>query len=681
MSRVPYLDRLGDEFERAVTESAPRQQRASTVMVTAFVMVLLVGGGLWLLRGGLDPDIAVSSTTTTGAPEDPVSLDAPSIPATWARVPNSTAFGAERRTTVGAVSTTEFGFVAVGTADPQNQTDAPTGVIIESTDGIDWRTVTEIDGVNLNDVTVGGDGVVAVGMRDFRPVIVDGDGSVIDLPILETSGERAIMARGIAATDSGYVIVGDELEATDEQRQRGAIWRSDDGASWMTVDSPALGWYHEASILDLTVDSGTVLAVGLVSSEPGTSIPTVWISTDGLVWEQIDLPTDADGGFTVASGVAFGHGRYVAVGSKPSISGPAGTAWVSEDGHTWEQLTDNALTGVDGAATRIASVVPVADGFVAVGHSLERPTSRHVIWTADASASSWTRLDLADPSRDISTSAFAITANADRVVITGAAFDITYSEASGAVWVGPAPASLEAGVPIATAGATEGSADGDRTVALSIDPTQAVEATSVRVVGRLPANHGLDDVLVQITSGDVTIDLCSAVTQGRNYMCRVTIDYLEPRPQTGTYEVTANGVDPPAEIATIEILPEGTPIIRLTGVYTPTHGPLLQSLSIQNKGGQDIDLAGWSIVNEGRDEPRFDFPAGTMVAAGSSVVLDFSGPMGARCPENTNQYFHWCRVVSDSDRVDYGEDQMLWRGGLIQVVDTNGEFVAEWRPS
>jgi hypothetical protein len=37
--------------------------------------------------------------------------------------------------------------------------------------------------------------------------------------------------------------------------------------------------------------------------------------------------------------------------------------------------------------------------------------------------------------------------------------------------------------------------------------------------------------------------------------------------------------------------------------------------------------------------------------------------------------------VSDSDRINYEDDQMLWRGGLLQVVDANGKAVAAWQPS
>ena len=545
MSRVPYLDHLGDEIERAVTESAPRRQlRGGTVLAIAFVMVLLAGASLWVLRDGRDPDVAETSTTTTIVPENLDSIEAPNVPQTWARVPHSPALGSGLRTTFSGITTTDTGFAAVGTATANDEASSPTGLIAVSADGIEWSGLIEIPGINLNDIAAGATGIVAAGMRDFRPVVATSDGTVADLPILAGSGERAISASAIAATDTGYVAVGNELEANDEQRQRGSIWWSEDGVSWIAIDSPNLGWYHEASINDVIVESGTVLAVGLVGRESGTSVPTAWMSSDGTEWETIELPAEDATGFTQVSGVAFGHGRYVAVGSRPSVSGGAGTAWVSEDGRNWRQLTDEAVAGVERTATRISAVAPVADGFVAVGHSLERPASRHVIWTADTAASSWTRLDLADPDDNVSTSAFGIAINATRVVVTGATFDITYSEASGAVWVGPAPASLETSVPITTAPPEETErVDDERS--LEINPERAVAGTSVRVVGRLPDGHGLDEVLVQLESNGTTIDFCRAVAQGRNFMCRATIADLTPQPDPGTYSVVAAGIPIP----------------------------------------------------------------------------------------------------------------------------------------
>ena len=58
MSRIPYLDRLGDEFERAIASSQPRRPRAVTVAALAFILVLVAGASLWVLRGGRDPDMA-----------------------------------------------------------------------------------------------------------------------------------------------------------------------------------------------------------------------------------------------------------------------------------------------------------------------------------------------------------------------------------------------------------------------------------------------------------------------------------------------------------------------------------------------------------------------------------------------------------------------------------------------
>ncbi len=678
MSRVPYLDRLGDEFERAVTESAPRRQfRGGTVLAITFVMVLLAGASLWVLRDGRAPDVAQTSTTTTASPDDPNVIDAPTTPDSWARVPSSPALDTGQRTTLSGITTTDSGFAGAGTMAGEDESAPPTGVIVVSPDGIEWESLIEAPDVSLSGIAFGTEGLLAVGMRSFMPVVVNEGGTITDLPVLAGSGERAISARAASPVGIGYVVVGEELHFEDEHRARGSVWWSEDGVTWTAVESPAFGWYHEAYINDVVVTPDGIVAVGLVGAEPGTTLPTAWLSPDGTTWEQIELPTDVAGGFTVISGVAFGHGRYVAVGEEASSSGTDGTAWVSGDGRTWEQVDNDSLAGADRTTTRIASIAAVDDGFVAVGHSLEIPASRHVIWTADTTGLQWSRLDLADPGNDVSTTAFGVAANSARVVVAGATFDITYSEASGAIWVGPAPLSLEASTPITTTTVAE---DGGDLQSLEIDLAQAVGATSVRVVGRLPAGHGLDEVVVRL-EGDTSVELCRAVTQGRNFMCRVTLADLEQPPALGVYSVVATGIEEPAEPAVIEVLPEGSQIIVMNGIYTPRSGPIVQSVSVQNKGGAAVDISGWAIVNERRDEPRFEFPEGTAVPAGRSAGLDFRGVFNAFCSEDTDLYFHWCRVVSDSDRIDYHYDEEnFWKGATLQLLDTDGDVVAEWRP-
>lgn len=93
-----------------------------------------------------------------------------------------------------------------------------------------------------------------------------------------------------------------------------------------------------------------------------------------------------------------------------------------------------------------------------------------------------------------------------------------------------------------------------------------------------------------------------------------------------------------------------------------------------------MDLTGWSIVNEGRDEPRFDFRAGTMVPPGTSVLLDLSRSFGGQiCPDDGPLHFHWCNVVDDPNPYGF-EENPLWKGGLLQLLDDAGNVVSEWQP-
>jgi len=676
MSRIPYLDKLGDEFERAITESQPHRPRAMTVAVAAFALVMVAGASLWLLRGGQDPDIA-EATTTTATPQPEVASDLAAIPGSWARIPQEQAFTELERTTLSAVATTPTGFVAVGTAG----TDTTRGVMLESSDGIEWSVLITVPDVALQDVDFGPTGVIAAGLdvRGHMPVVVDGDGSVADLPVLPGTGERAINTFGIAATDSGFVVVGVEQAFEDhEGKERPAVWWSADGIAWEPVDSPAFGWHSEAAINDVVVSEGHIVAVGLVGEEPGTTTAAAWVSSDGVTWEHHEMPAPVEGGFTGASALAFGHGRFMAVGFAPSPSGRVGTAWTSGDGRTWDWVDDGDLAGVEKAETWIHSVAVVTDGFVAVGTSFDAPTSHHVIWTADRTGSAWERFDLADPGQIGATSANDVAVSTDLVILIGTEFGISFVEASAAVWVGPAPSTLEASGPLVTTTTTEPPPDA---VSLSLDPAEAVSATSVRVVGRLPVEFVNGEILVELVADDgTTIEFCRAVRQGRNFMCRATLADLEPQPAAGTYEVVAAAVGDSQEPVLLEVLADGTQIVRLTGVYTPTYGPLLQTLSVQNKGGEDVDLTDWSIVNENRDDPRFDFPDGAVLPPGKSAILDFSGAMGAFCPDDDERYFHWCNTLTDSDRIDYWDEEALWKGGTLQLLDDAGNVVSEWRP-
>ena len=64
----------------------------------------------------------------------------------------------------------------------------------------------------------------------------------------------------------------------------------------------------------------------------------------------------------------------------------------------------------------------------------------------------------------------------------------------------------------------------------------------------------------------------------------------------------------------------------------------------------------------------------------TSALLDFAGAWGARCLDDGTFHFYWCNVVSDSDRIDYREEDHLWKGGTLQLLDVSGNVVSEWQP-
>jgi hypothetical protein len=118
--------------------------------------------------------------------------------------------------------------------------------------------------------------------------------------------------------------------------------------------------------------------------------------------------------------------------------------------------------------------------------------------------------------------------------------------------------------------------------------------------------------------------------------------------------------------------------VTVSAVYQATLWPLLQSVSVRNHGADPIDVAGWTLADSGGSGDPFTFPDGASIDPGSSFLLDFSGAGGGNCPEPTDRYVHWCRLVGDGGRIDFGDGDLLWRGGDVELHDAAGTLVAVW---
>ncbi|HEY7131436.1 MAG TPA: hypothetical protein VH440_04240 [Candidatus Limnocylindrales bacterium] len=157
--------------------------------------------------------------------------------------------------------------------------------------------------------------------------------------------------------ETGFVAVGEV--AHGERRVDGAIWRTDDGTDWTTIDSVAND-LRDAEIDMIATDGRHLVAMGLPrprGDAPDVTEPLVWVSEDGDQWRR--LPTDAARFDVTLSDVTAGPGGFVAW----SGDWPSPSVFHSSDGVSWTRVStdpsfENAI---------VASVRPFGTGFVAVG--------------------------------------------------------------------------------------------------------------------------------------------------------------------------------------------------------------------------------------------------------------------------------------------------------------------------
>lgn len=180
----------------------------------------------------------------------------------------------------------------------------------------------------MNDVTVGPTGFVAVGAApvidpdrgsgylDRVGIWLSSDGRQWDrLPYDDEVFSGFAELRRVASFNDRLVAIGGPTAAA---------FVSTDGSSWQRV---AIDPSVEAEVLDLTVWDGGLVAVGSVAERPA-----VWASEDGVSWTSVD-----DRGLMESAGnlqgVSGGSGGLVALGT--SFPSARVAAWRSGAGTGW----------------------------------------------------------------------------------------------------------------------------------------------------------------------------------------------------------------------------------------------------------------------------------------------------------------------------------------------------------
>jgi hypothetical protein len=180
-----------------------------------------------------------------------------------------------------------------------------------------------------------------------------------------TAGTEPNQSQFVSGTDiNGIAFGGGKFVAVGRNRQTAA--HSEDGITWLQS-----GNIHASSV------APTAIAWGNNRFVVATNNGFKYSQDGGATWQDAaaaSFPTDGDH----ISGIAYGNGRFVAVG------GDADGHWGahSTDGHTWNLIESDVFFRGDGDWDELTDIA-FGDGvFVAVG-SRDGWEGSHIMYSAD----------------------------------------------------------------------------------------------------------------------------------------------------------------------------------------------------------------------------------------------------------------------------------------------------------
>ena len=343
-----------------------------------------------------DPDDAPAATDSVDGVGDESDRETEEGPVagpwtTWERVPEDhDVFGVGRERPMAGVASAGPGLVAVGYDSARE-----VAVVWVSEDGREWERIEHDEEVFggegtqlMNDVALGGPGVVAVGTaQGDAGVWVSPDGRdwnrVPQEGALTSEGRQDINA--VVAGGPGLVAVG-----RDRHLESAAVWVSEDGLDWERIehDEDVFGGPGPQVMADVVATDDLVVAVGDDRGTDGDG--AVWVSLDGWTWERVDAEEVVGGtGAQFITGLAARAGDFVAVGHDFAVPSPA--VWSSADGREWSRMVLDAPDLGGDASGLMNAVAASDDGFVAVGQDGSAPA----VWVSDGDV--WRRVEDQEP--------------------------------------------------------------------------------------------------------------------------------------------------------------------------------------------------------------------------------------------------------------------------------------------
>jgi hypothetical protein len=464
---TPEIDFEGMESPSVgpLRQSPSRPRRVPVVVAVSAACVMLIAVGLPVLFfSGSVSNFVVGSGATVPPTVTTVAPVVPTTPMTWDRIDDTVVFGGDGGVRLMMDIAVGDGIVVAVGADG-----APDGQFFDaavwySVDGVAWNRVPHDEAV------FGGDGhqrMNSVVALESGFVAVGSDGDKPGLPGSTFPGDMQDLAFD---TDSLGLLT----------ESNAAVWRSDDGISWMRL--PHVDAFSEADgsavMSDVAVGESGLVAVGLVygqtepfatyrlgelpdlgggdPAEPSDVVidvdAAVWRSVDGVSWSRVHDEDETFGGDTVRqtmNAVTAGGPGFVAVGQegfdflgfdewtptsgnntdgRDHVADNVAAVWTSPDGETWTRVANEpslAHSGgeVTGWAT-MSDIAPHAQGLVAVGRDLwvvegyPYPAGVNAVWLS-ADGLSWRRAVGAVDMDDNQPDMAAITVIGDGTLVAG----------------------------------------------------------------------------------------------------------------------------------------------------------------------------------------------------------------------------------------------------------------------